>query len=608
MTGHKEVSIAAIFLNRVNKYRDRACITYKKGEKYVDISWNHMYEKIQSLGQYLISVGIKKGDRISIFSLNRYEWWIADMAILSIRAISVPIDATSSLEEAQYVIDHSGSKVCFIGDDEQLQKIIKVKRKLSALKWVIAFDKHDIKKKDVIFLDDALNKGREYKNTSSFKRRLNSINPSDMATIIYNFGAIGNPRGIMLSHDNIVANINQILENSCEYMTEDSIVLSSLPFSHAMERIGGYYMPIAIGAKVAFAESFSKIEENLLEVRPTNFINVPRLYERICEKVGIYFAQLSPFKRAVYCWAMKIASKNVKYACNNLQRKGLYAILYNIADGLVYTKLKESIGMDRIKTAMSGGGPLPVSVAEFFLGIDITILEGYGLTETTAITHANMIGKVKPGTVGVPIKDTKINLSNDGEVLIKGPQVMLGYYKDKKATKEIFTKDGFLKTGDIGELDNDGYLAITGRIKDIIITSGGKNISPQNIERSLKLSRYIDQVAIIGDKRKYLTALIIPSFDEIKEWARCNNITFMDNNELIENERIVDLFEKEVAKYSEQFSRLEQIKRFILLNTEWTQETEEFTPTLKVNRRVIEEKYANKIDSMYPPNVYTQLY
>ena len=265
-------------------------------------------------------------------------------------------------------------------------------------------------------------------------------------------------------------------------------------------------------------------------------------------------------------------------------------------------KLKEALGLDKVKFQMSGGGPLSVSDAEFFLGMGILVLEGFGLTETTPVTNANRPGIIKPGSVGPPISNTNIKISDEGEVLIKGPQVMMGYYKDKKSTDEAFTKDGFFRTGDIGIIDDLGRLSITGRIKDIIVTAGGKNISPQNLENSLKASKFVEQIAIIGDRRKYLSALIIPAFEELHKWARNNDIAFTDNRDLISNEKVIDLFANEIGEHTQQFSRVEQIRRFRLLDAEWTQETDELTPTLKVKRRIIEKKYAREIEGMYPPD------
>jgi long-chain acyl-CoA synthetase len=369
-----------------------------------------------------------------------------------------------------------------------------------------------------------------------------------------------------------------------------------------LERTAGYYLPVSIGAKVAFAEDFSKLQQNLVEVRPTVIISVPRLYEKVRAGILSKVNGASRFKRALFKWAVSLASENLPYVCNGKQRKGLFALKYHVADRLIFSKLKKTLGMDRLRLAVSGGGPLSVSDGEFFLGMEIVVLEGFGLTETTPVTHVNRPWLIKPGTVGPPVKDTTVKLSEEGEILFKGPQVMMGYYKDEEGTREAFTKDGFFRSGDIGAIDEDGYLSITGRIKDIIVTSGGKNISPQLIEESLKDSRFIEQLSIIGDRRKYLSALVIPAFDELRRWAQECDIEFRDNEELIQNDAVVNLFEKEFERCTRHLSQVERIKKFRLLSKEWSQQTGELTPTLKTKRRVVEEKYKELIEEMYPPD------
>ncbi|HPC47072.1 MAG TPA: AMP-binding protein, partial [Deltaproteobacteria bacterium] len=306
-------------------------------------------------------------------------------------------------------------------------------------------------------------------------------------------------------------------------------------------------------------------------------------------------------KKALFNWAMGIAARNLPYICNDKERTGWFSFQYRLADKLIFSKLRAALGMDRLEFAFSGGGPLSVSDAEFFLGMGIKVIEGFGLTETSPVTNTNKRHKIKPGTVGVAVKDTIVKIGPDGEILIKGPQVMMGYYKNPEATKEAFTEDGFFRTGDIGEIDKDGYLKITGRIKDLIVTSGGKNISPQNIENSLKASKFIEQVAVIGDNRKYLSALIVPAFNELEAWARENGVDFSSRRDLVENPRVRDLYTREIEENMKDYARVEQIRKFAILDKEWSQETDELTPTLKLKRRVINQKYASIIESLYPP-------
>jgi len=599
----KDTTMAAVFQQQVAKYGDKPCVAYRTGGHYVDLSWSQMNQMVRELAAFLVSRGVQPGDRVAIFSPNRYEWWVSDLAVLSIGAVDVPIYATNSVAEAKYVLEHSGAKGCLVGTPEHLQKVLQVKGQLGDLDFLVAFDTAEGFGPDVKSFAQALEEGRQNYSAEEFDSRLVAVKPSDPATIIYTSGTTGPPKGVMLSHDNFVANVRQALADFWELVSDDDVLLSFLPLSHSLERTAGYYMPIAWGAKVAFAEDFSKIQENMVEVRPTCIISVPRFYEKIHSGILAKVADASPTKQKLFKWAIETARMNLPYTCTQNPRKGLFALRYRIADKLIFSKLKAVLGMERIKFAVSGGGPLSVADAEFFLGMGIVVLEGFGLTETTPITNVNRAWLIKPGTVGPPVPETTIKLSPEGEILVKGPQVMLGYYKDEAATKAVFTEDGFFRTGDIGVIDADGYLAITGRIKDIMVTAGGKNIAPQNIEGRLKESPYIEQVALIGDRRKYIAALIVPAFEELEKWARANQIKSYDHEDLVKDPKVIDFYNREIENLMADFARVEQVRKFKLLAAEWTQETGEMTPTLKLKRKVIEQKYQDEIESLYPPEV-----
>jgi len=595
--------MAAIFQNRVEQNTTKACVAYKNAQgQYVDISWNEMNEMVWNLGCFLLSKGVQPLDKVALFSPNRYEWWVSDLAILSTGGVNVPIYATTSAEEARYVIDNSDSKLCFVGTKSHLERVLQVKDKLPNLGDIIIFDDLPNPPAGVITFKEALKQGAAYGKRDELDKRIRDIKLENLATLIYTSGTTGNPKGVMLSHKNFVSNVNQIYDTAPDIFKEDHVLLSFLPLSHSLERTVGYYLPLFTGKKVVFAEDFSKILQNFQEVRPTFIVSVPRLYEKIHAGVLAKLPEAPPMKQKIFHWAMGIARRNLDYICNGKPRTGIFALQYNLADKLVFSKLKAALGMDRLKLASSGGGPLSVSDAEFFLGMGILIVKGFGLSETTPVTNTNRIGKIKPGTVGPALKDTIIKIGEGGEILIKGPQVMMGYYKNEAATKEVFTDDGFFKTGDIGEIDADGYLKITGRIKDLIITSGGKNISPQNLENSIKGSNFVEQVAIIGDNRKYLSALIVPAWGELENWAKTKNIAFASRKDLIANPEVNKLFQEEIERCTQDYARVEQIRKFRLLEKEWSQETDELTPTLKLKRRVISQKYADEIESMYPPD------
>ncbi|MCP4133030.1 MAG: long-chain fatty acid--CoA ligase [bacterium] len=595
----KETSVAVVFQNRVEQYGDRACTGYNKNNAWYNFSWNEMDSMIRKTANYLLSINIKKGDRVAVCSQTRYEWWVADLALLSIGAISVPVHATNSPEESLYVLDHSAAKVCFTGNNEDLKNILAVRDKLPGLKRIISFDSQNEAAKGVLSLEDAMNSGESYENTEEFDERLRDLDPEDSATYMYTSGTTGNPKAVILTHNNFLSNVNQVYHDIEAYISDEDIFLSFMPLSHVLERTCGYYFPMKMGSTVYFARDVTTVLEDMQAVRPTCIISVPRIYEKIHATILARVSEASIIKRAIFGFAVKTGTKNVPYICTEKKRTGLFALRYGIADRLVFSKLKKAMGFDRLRFTISGAGPLSVSDANFFLGMDLKIMEGYGLTEASPVITCNRPWLIKPGAVGEAVHGTIVRISEEGEVQAKGPQVMKGYYKDPEATAEAFTPDGFLKTGDIGIIDGDNFLAITGRIKDIIVTAGGKNISPQNIENSIKGSRFIEQIAIIGDKRKFLSALVIPAFEELGRWAKNNGIEFGDNKDLVANRGIKELIEKEITKYTVQFSRLEQIRRFTLLDAEWTQATGELTASLKVKRRVIEKYYGDKIEAMY---------
>ncbi|MCX7680304.1 MAG: long-chain fatty acid--CoA ligase, partial [Spirochaetes bacterium] len=505
----------------------------------------------------------------------------------------------------EYILSNSDSKACFVGTEEHLKKVLKVRSKLPLVKQIIVFDDVSTGGESELTLAKALSIGEANKNESLFDQRLNAIQPNDLCTIIYTSGTTGNPKGVMLTHNNFVSNVRNTLKEmrdpktGAELLTENDHYLSFLPLSHSLERTAGFHGAIWMGAKTSFAEDISKLLENFQEVRPTIIISVPRIYEKVHAGILAKVATAPALKKKIFNFAMRQATRNLPYACRDLTRKGFFAFKYRLADKLVFSKLKAALGMDRLRYAISGGAPLSPSDAEFFIGMGFKILEGFGLTETSPVTHFNRPWFIKPGTVGLPIPETDVKISDEGEILIRGPQVMAGYYKNEEATREAILPDGFFRTGDIGVIDEDGFLKITGRIKDIIITSGGKNISPQNIENSLKESRFIEQVGIIGDKRKYLSALVVPAFPELEAWAKEKGISFANRAELVAHPEVQKLFREEIDRLTAQFARVEQIRKFTLLTNEWTQETGELTPTQKVKRRVISEKYAKEIEAMY---------
>jgi len=600
MKKYDEISMAAVFQNRAMKQGDKACVAYRNGkDEWVDVSWNRMNEMIHNLAYYLIKKGIQHGDKVAVFSPNRYEWWVADMAILSIGAVNIPIYATNTAEEVRFILNNSESRICFAGTASHLDKIVKVRNQLPILMEVVVFDDLEKKVEGVVTIQEAFRKGKDQADEALFKRRLAAIQPGDLCTFIYTSGTTGDPKGVMLSHHNIMSNVRQFMDRFPDIVSRYHEAPSFLPLSHAVERTAVYYCQVISANKVYFVKDINSLLADLQTIHPTFMASVPRVLEKMHEAITSKVSLAPPLKQKLFAWALGLGRKNIPYICKGKSRTGLFALQYRLADKLVFAKLKAAIGLDRIYFIGLGGAPISQNAMDFFLGMDIRCCDAYGLSETSPVVSSNYVGHIRPGTLGRPVINTEVKISQEGEILVKGPQVMVGYYKNEEATREAFTRDGFLKTGDTGEFDLEGNLKITGRIKDLIITSGGKNISPQNIEGSLQQSIYINQVAVIGDGRKYLSALIVPAFDVLEPWAKENGITATNRSELLGAEKVKALYEGQIKEKTREYGQVEQIKKFTLLENEWKQETGELTPTLKLKRRVIVSKYSAVINQMY---------
>ncbi|HPA85268.1 MAG TPA: long-chain fatty acid--CoA ligase, partial [Deltaproteobacteria bacterium] len=543
--GYSEKSIAGIFHNRAEKYQYEPCVRYKKEGRYTDISWKEMQRMVTNLGLGLISLGVEKDDIVTIFSENCWQWLVADLASLSIGAADAPIYATNSGEEAAYIINDSGSRFLFVSDQDHLNRVLGVKSTLKGLKKIITFDPISAGDKDIISLDEVIKLGEEYKDKKSFDERLLSIEPEALATLIYTSGTTGPPKGVMLTHANLTANILQCYA-SHPIIGHQDVALTLLPWSHSLGRTVSVYLMLHIGAVLSLAESFGTVMENMTEIRPTLMVSVPRLFEKIHAGIFSKVEKASPTKKKLFFWAVDVAMRAVDY---RVQRKSMpwsLKIQYDLAESLIYSKLRHALGMDRIRIFINGGGALAVDIDRFFNGIGVNLHNGYGLTETSPVTNVNTFEVFEFGSVGPALPDTSVKIAEDGEILIKGPQVMKGYFNKPDDTKATFTADGWFMTGDIGRLDERGCLYITDRKKDIIITAGGKNVAPQNIENTLVTDPFIEQAVVIGEGRKYLSALIIPNFSELISYAKNQGIPFDDKADLIRKPEIVSFFDEKI--------------------------------------------------------------
>ncbi len=596
---YSEKTIAGMFHNRAERYQYETCVRYKDQGAYTAISWNEMARRVVSLGLGLISLGVKKGDIVAIFSDNRWEWLAADLAVLSIGAADAPIYATNSGEEAAYIINDSGAKVCFVSGKEHLERILSVRAKVKGLKKIITFDDVATSDKNILGLGAVMALGDRAKDKRIFDERLNDTTADDLATLIYTSGTTGSPKGVMLTHRNFIANVHQCYASHASHLSHQDEALAILPWSHSFGRTVGVYLMLHIGAVISLAESFSTVLTNLQEIRPTLICSVPRLFEKMYTGITSGVEKATPVKQKLFGWAKAVGERAVDYIVQNKDMPWTLGLQYSLAERLVFSKLRAALGLNRMRISINGGGPLAVEIDRFFNSIGVPLHNGYGLTETSPVTNVNTFEVFEFGSVGPAVADTQIKIADDGEILIKGPQVMKGYFGKPDDTKACFTPDGWFATGDIGFVDARGCLHITDRKKDIIITSGGKNISPQNIENTLVADLFIEQAVVIGEGRKFLSALIVPNFAELANYAKAQGITYSSHEDLVKKPEIVQFYDTKIKALMKDYARVEQLRAFRVLPREFSIDSGELTPTLKLKRKVINQHYAELIEGMY---------
>ena len=570
---------------------NQALVTKYNGE-WIGTSTEEYIAKANKISRALLRMGVNPNDKIALISTsNRTEWNIMDIGILQIGAQDVPIYPTISEEEYAYVLNHSESKYCFVSDEEVLAKVNKIKDQVPSLQEVYSFDQIMNTKN----WSELLELGEDESNQGEVDRIKDSISEDDLATIIYTSGTTGRPKGVMLSHKNITSDAI----NSATRLPLDkgsNVAISFLPVCHIYERMLLYMYQYA-GVSIYFAESIDKISDNLKEVRPHVMSAVPRLLEKVYDKIIAKGADLTGIKHKLFHWAVELGLEWEPYEKNGWW----YEFKLKIARKLIFSKWQEALG-GRLKVIASGSAALQPRLARVFNAADIAVMEGYGLTETSPVVAVNdMRNKgFKIGTVGKALPDTNIKIAEDGEIMIQGPQVMIGYYKDEEKTKEVLTEDKFFHTGDIGEVDSEGFLKITDRKKEMFKTSGGKYVAPQIIENALKQSRFIEQIMVIGEGQKMPAALIQPNFEFIQEWAKRKKINLgSTNEEIIKNRDVNDRIQEEVDFYNERFGKWERIKQFRLTPDVWLVESGHLTPTMKMKRKVIKEKYQDLYNDIY---------
>ena len=589
-------TLSQLFLNTIKSYPKDDLMLYKEEGRYVPISTEEFANRVKYFSLGLKDLGNEAGDKLIIFSTNRPEWIMADIANLCLGGITVPIYPTLVPEQVKYIINDSDAKVVVCSNQELWQKIEAVKAELTKVRHYITFLSEA--PEGVLTFAEILERGKkiDQENPELFEKLALEVKPDDLASIIYTSGTTGVPKGVMLTHSNFISNVMTC--SSLLPFSDKDTTLSFCPLSHVMEKTVSFAY-LYKGCTIGYAESMDALAlaENFLEVKPHIMVLVPRILEKLYSKVIDNVLSSSPLKRKIFFWASKVGKK---YGMKKLHRQSISRWLRfkkNIAYKLVFSKIIEKTG-GRIRFFISGSAPLSKDIGEFFYGIGLVVLEGYGLTETSPVISLSTFENMKFGAVGKPIPGVEVKIAEDGEILTRGPHVMKGYYKMEEETKEVF-EGGWFHTGDVGHLDEDSFLVITDRKKDIIVTAGGKNVAPQPIENTLKTNPYISDVIIVGDRRKFISALIVPNFEKLEEYTKSNNIPYENQSDLVKKEEIVNFILGEVDRNTPNFASYEKIKKIILLDREFEIEKGEITPTFKVKRNVIEKKYNDLIDALY---------
>ena len=591
------MTLISMLEHSIQHYGSKPALAHKpKGGTYQDISYTELGESVDAFSKGLTALGVQKDDRVALLSENRPEWTITDFGSLKAGAVTVPMFSTLTAAQVGYILKDSGSKIICVSTSRQLEKVTAIRDEVPTLEQIIVFDPIEGECPEGVIQFEAVCEldGQE--------QGIGVRNPSyasedDIATIIYTSGTTGDPKGVMLTHANFISNLQAC--KSLIDINDADVLLSFLPLSHVFERLGGHYVPLFSGAKVAYAESTFTVAQNMREVAPTVMLSVPRLYETMHDRILRAVQEGSSLKQKIFHWGVSVGSSVSSAIQKGKKPSAILQLQQNIADKLVFAKLKAATG-GRLRFFVSGGAALPQSIAEFFHAAGILILEGYGLTETSPVISMNHSAQWRFGTVGVPVPGVEVQIAEDGEILTRGPHVMKGYFNNESATAEVIDGEGWFHTGDIGIIDEDGFVKITDRKKNIIVLSNGKNVAPQPIESVLVQSPFINQIMLVGNERKNLAALIVPNFDALKAWGAENNVATDELATLLETREVQQFIQGEIRSRLTDFADFEQVRRFTLLDKEFSQEADEMTPTLKLKRNVIIARYGDAIEEMYP--------
>ncbi|NOY45131.1 MAG: long-chain fatty acid--CoA ligase [Deltaproteobacteria bacterium] len=594
------MTLPQMIRERHDRWTHNRCFLVKRGGAYHEVTWSEYYTFATRIARALAGRGIQTGDRVAILSHSRYEWAVADTGILTAGAVCVPLYPSLTRPEVKKLLERSGTRVLFVSDHEQVEKCLPLLDEVEGLELLVVFEPEAIQgidRPDVVSLEALAARGDDV-DGSVVDERLAALKPDDVATIIFTSGTTGEPKGVMLTHRNITANVEASL---AEFdIGPNDVHLAHLPLAHILERMAGYYLMLYTGATVGYAESIQTVADNFGEVRPTVAVSVPRIFEKVYAGVQAKAAEAPAPVRMLTFWALKVAREAGEVIARKEPLPLGLKIKHAVADRIVFSKIRHRLG-GRMRFFISGGAPLSPELAKAFLAMGIRIYEGYGLTETSPVIAVNTPRRWKIGTVGPVLSNLEVRIADDGEILVKGPSVFPGYFQDEEKTREVFTSDGFFMTGDIGELDREGFLRITDRKKDLIVTAGGKNVAPQKVENILKMSKYISEAMLYGDKKKFISALIVPDFEWLKRYAELKGISYSSLKDLVAHPQVQDFYHRLIQETQQkaQLASYESVKKFVLLDHEFAANQGEVTPTLKMRRKIITEHYRKELEALY---------
>lgn len=565
-------------------------------------SWADYWSHAKWLGLGLRALGLRRGEVVSVLSEDRKEWLYADMGIQGVGAIAAGVYTTDSASQLAYILNNSGSRFLIVEGDEQLDKYLEIQDRVAELTKVVIIEReglHDLNHDKCLFIDDLYEIGRKYEsaNPDCFEDEVLKSQPDETALLVYTSGTTGRPKGAMLAHENILGTMESGARALMAYPTDE--LLCFLPLCHILERNVSVYLPLAASSTVNFAESPETIFDNMQEVSPSTFFAVPRVWEKIYSRVLVMAQEATPVGRWAFQCAINAGAARAEYLMQNQPVPGFVTIRYTLWDFAVLRNLRRMLGLDRLRRGGTGAAPISPELLKWYWSIGVRLLEGYGMTENAGLTAVNTFENNRVSSVGLPVPGVSVRIADDGEIQTFGLNNFQGYWRNNGKTVETFTSDGWLRTGDVGQLDADGYLTITGRIKDIIITAGGKNVTPAEIESRLKFSHFVSDAVVIGDQRKYLSCLIMIDQENVEKFAQDHKIPFSDFASLCAAEEVTALIGDEVEKVNKEFARVEQIKEFRLINVLLTAEDEELTATMKLKRNLVEQRYKALIDQMY---------